>query len=104
MKYWERGFKDDYLTVYSNLFDHELEKKEAIDDTLTPTCEDHNTPIKFDEVEQVEHTVNQLIQKCEGPQQDVKLHEQVSRISDICKQNATSKLNTTSKQDILTKP
>ena len=102
MKYWERGFKDDYLTMHSNLFDHETEKKEAIDDTLTQTCEEHNIPLNFDKVEQVEHTVNQLIQKCEEAQQDVKLHEQVSRISDICKQTATSKLNTTSKQDILT--
>ena len=27
MKYWERGFKDDYLSMCSNLFDHEIEKK-----------------------------------------------------------------------------
>ena len=88
--------------MHSNLFDHEIEKNEAIDDTLTQKCEEHNTPISFDKFEQVEHTVNQLIQKCEEAQHAVKLHEQVSRISNICKQNATSKLNITSTQDILT--
>ena len=56
----------------------------------------------FDKLEQAEHTVNQLIQKSEEAQQEVKLREQVSRISNVCKQNATSKLNVTSKQDILT--
>ena len=25
MKYWEQGFQDDYLTMHSNRFDHEIE-------------------------------------------------------------------------------
>ena len=29
MKHWERGFKDDYLSMCSNLFVHESEKKRS---------------------------------------------------------------------------
>ena len=84
MKYWERGYADDYYAYTAELLGEKYEDYETADDVITAVVNDNNMTTEIESTQQVDELVKQISIVCDTAKAEQAVIETLQQISGVC--------------------